>query len=93
MDSPNVRLVHGIIVKAKVTAISAGTEIRVYRGFAVDDVGKFMHETKPHELPCDNGYSMVGGIVEMGKDVQDLVMGERVFVPESHQEYAAVPAD
>lgn len=82
----------GVLVKAKVTAISAGTEIRVYRGIAVDDAGKFMHETKPYELPCENGYSMVGEVVEVGKDVRDLVVGERVFVPEPHKEFAAIPA-
>ena len=61
---------NGVLVKAKVTAISAGTEVRVYRGIAVDDDGKFMHETKPYELPCENGYSMVGEVVEVGKKRQ-----------------------
>ena len=84
---------NGVLVKAKVTAISAGTEVRVYRGIAVDDDGKFMHETKPYELPCENGYSMVGEVVEVGKNVKGLAEGQRVFVPEPHKEYAAVAAD
>ncbi len=82
----------GVVVKARITAISAGTEIRVYRGIAVDDGGRFMHETVPFELPTENGYSMVGEVVEVGSEVENLAVGERVFVPEPHKEYAAVAA-
>lgn len=82
----------GVVVKARVTAISAGTEVRVYRAIAVDDAGRFMHETVPFELPIENGYSMVGEIVEVGAEVGGLAVGERVFVPVPHKEYAAVAA-
>ena len=94
VDSPTPACpTDGVVVKAKVTAISAGTEIRVFRGIAVDDAGKFMHETKPYELPCENGYSMVAEVMEVGKNVEHLAVGERVFVPEPHKEYAAVPSN
>jgi len=83
----------GIIVKARVTAISAGTELRVYNTVAVDEAGKFMHESVPFELPSENGYSMVGEVVETGTEVRCLKVGDRVFVPSPHKEYAAYPAD
>ena len=65
----------GVVVKARVTAISAGTEVRVYRAIAVDDAGRFMHETVPFELPIENGYSMVGEIVEVGAEVGGWTRG------------------
>ena len=82
----------GVVVKAKVTAISAGTEVRVYRAIAVDEAGGFMHETVPFELPIENGYSMVGEVVEVGAKVEGLAVGQRVFAPVPHKEYAAVAA-
>lgn len=65
----------GVVVKAKVTAISAGTEVRVYRAIAVDEAGSFMHETVLFELPIENGYSMVGEVVEVGAKVEGLAVG------------------
>lgn len=82
----------GVVVKAKVSAISAGTEVRIYRAIAVDDAGRFMHEKVPFKLPIENGYSMVGEVVEVGTEVQELTVGKRVFVPAPHKEYAAVAA-
>jgi 2-desacetyl-2-hydroxyethyl bacteriochlorophyllide A dehydrogenase len=82
----------GIVVRAIVTTISSGTEVRVYRAKAVDEEGRYMHANVPYEIPCDNGYSMVGEVVEVGADVSDLQVGERVFVPMPHKEYAAVNA-
>lgn len=82
----------GIIVQARVTAISAGTELRVYNAVPVDSAGQFMHENVPFILPSENGYSMVGEVVEIGAEVQDLQVGDRVFVPSPHKEYAAYPA-
>jgi 2-desacetyl-2-hydroxyethyl bacteriochlorophyllide A dehydrogenase len=82
----------GVVVRAKVTAISAGTELRVYRTIPVDDAGLFIHETRPFALPVENGYSMVGEIVEVGAQVDGLAVGQRVFVSEPHKEFVAVSA-
>lgn len=82
-----------IVVRAKVTTISTGTEVRVYRAKSVDEEGRFMHANVPFELPCENGYSMVGEVVEVGSDVSTLNVGERVFVPVPHKAYAAVSAE
>ena len=59
----------GVLVRARLTAVSAGTELRVYRAEPVDAEGRFLHERVPFRLPAENGYSMVGEIVEVGPDV------------------------
>jgi 2-desacetyl-2-hydroxyethyl bacteriochlorophyllide A dehydrogenase len=82
----------GLLVRARVTAISTGTEVRVYRLIPVDAAGQFLHANVPLELPTENGYSMVGDVVEVGADVADFAVGDRVFVPAPHRQYAAVPA-
>ena len=82
----------GLLVRAKVTAISTGTELRVFRNIPVDDEGTMMHGGMPWQIPIENGYSMAAEVLEVGRDVTGFVEGERVFVPEPHKEYAAVPA-
>ena len=82
----------GLLVKAKVTAVSTGTELRVYRNIPVDDEGAMMHGGVPWRIPIENGYSMAAEVLEVGRGVTQFAKGDRVFVPEPHQEYAAVPA-
>ena len=83
----------GVLAKAIVTAISTGTEIRVYRRIPVDDEGIMQYPGIPFpDGPTENGYSMVGEVVEVGADVDGFSVGERVFLGEAHKEYAAVPA-
>ena len=84
----------GILVKRLVTAFSSGTEIRVYRWIPVDDEGKMLHGGVPFPKDStENGYSMIGEVIEVGKDVKDFNLGDRVFLGETHKEYAAVKAD
>ena len=83
----------GVLVKATVTAISTGTEIRVYRWIPVDDEGKMLHGGMPFpDGPTENGYSMVGEVVEVGPDAEGVSVGERVFLSGTHKEYEAAPA-
>ena len=79
----------GIVVKVRVTTISTGTELRGYDTRAADDEGLFMHANVPYELPTENGYSFVGEVVEVGLEVCDQSVGDRMFVPMFHKEYAA----
>ena len=82
----------GLLVRTTVTAISTGTEIRVYRAIPVDREGQFLHTGVPFLLPTENGYSLVGQVVEVGSQVHGFEVGDRVFAGVAHQEYAAVPA-
>ncbi len=81
---------HGLLVRARVTAISTGTEIRVYRVVPVDAAGQYIHANIPLVYPIENGYSMVGDVIEIGDQVTDFVPGDRVFAPATHREIAAV---
>ena len=82
----------GVLVRARLTAISAGTELRVYRAIPVDDEGKFLHERVPFELPTENGYSMVGDVIEVGSSVTGIGVGDRVFLPAAHRQVATMDA-
>ena len=82
----------GLLVRARVTAVSTGTEIRVFRLLPVDAEGKFMHAETPFEVPTENGYAMVGEIIEVGSAVSGFEVGERVSVHATHRHVAAVAA-
>jgi threonine dehydrogenase-like Zn-dependent dehydrogenase len=75
----------GVLVRARCTAISTGTEIRQYRDERV--------EQNPAGFPRANGYSMVGTIEAVGAEVQGLVPGQRVFVTQPHDELVVVPQE
>ncbi len=83
----------GVLARAIVTAISTGTEMRVYRRIPVDEEGTMQYPGVPFpDGPIENGYSMVAEIVEVGADAESFSVGERVFLGEGHKEYAAAPA-
>ena len=88
----------GVLVRAQLTAISSGTELRVYRAQPVDEEGRYLHENVPFELPTENGYSMVGEVIACGGTVAGalgtpLSIGDRVFLAATHREMAVAPAD
>jgi threonine dehydrogenase-like Zn-dependent dehydrogenase len=92
-DAPEPRCPpDGLLVRARLTAISVGTEIRVFRAQPVDEAGRFLHERVPFVLPAENGYSMVGEVTAVGSEAGGFDVGERVFSPSPHKEVAAVPA-
>lgn len=83
----------GLLVRANVTAVSTGTEIRVYRYIPVDEDGEWLHGgVRFPDSPIENGYSMVGEVVEVGREVEDFQIGDRVFCAGTHKEYAVTPA-
>ncbi|HAA48833.1 MAG TPA: hypothetical protein DCE43_03890, partial [Planctomycetaceae bacterium] len=84
--------VDGVLVRARVTAISTGTELRVFRAIPVDDQGKFLHERVPFVLPAENGYSMVGDVIETGAQAGEFEVGDRVFLPAAHCQVAEMDA-
>ena len=78
----------GLLVRARMTAISTGTELRVYRGIPVDREQKYLYPGFPLQFPVENGYSMVGEVVDVGSDVTGFRTGDRVFVPQPHKQVA-----
>src|SRR4051812_31422768 len=75
----------GVLVRARCTAISTGTEIRQYRDEQV--------EQNPSDFPRPNGYSLVGTIEAVGAAVRGLAPGQRVFVTQPHDELVVVPQE
>ena len=53
-----------VLVRSRTTAISTGTELRVYRAIPVDDEGKYLHEWVPFEFPweCDTDAAFGGAL-------------------------------
>ena len=85
---------YGLLVRALVTALSTGTEMRAYRGTPVDPDGKLLYPSGVQlEFPYEIGYSMVGRVETVGDAVDGFSVGDRVFVGEPHKQYAAVAAD
>ncbi len=83
----------GVLAKAIATAISTGTETRVYRRTPVDEEGTMQYPGIPFpDGPAETGYSMVGEVVEVGAAVEGFSVGERVFLSGAHREYATAPA-
>lgn len=82
-----------VVVKAKYSAISSGTELLIYRGQAP------MHlpadETLPAlrgglEYPLKYGYAMVGQVGQVGAQVDAEWLGESVFLFHPHATHAVV---
>jgi threonine dehydrogenase-like Zn-dependent dehydrogenase len=85
MDCPEPTLTpDGVLVRARCTAISVGTEMRQYRDERVAQ--------NPAGFPRANGYSMVGLIEAVGAEVAGLTVGQRVFVMMPHDALVVVPS-
>lgn len=82
-----------VLVRARLSAISHGTEMLVYRGEVPAHlpldlptlVGSFAY-------PIKYGYASVGGVERAGPEVESLRPGDLVFVLHPHQDRYVVPA-
>ncbi len=88
---------HQVLVKTLHSAISAGTELLVYRDqwpqqMAMDESisalnGRFQY-------PLKYGYSAVGKVIETGSDVDSALIGRKVFGFNPHESFfSANPED
>ena len=80
-------------VRARVSAVSPGTERLVYRGdlppdVAVDDRFRALSTS----YPLRYGYAVVGDVVATGREVPDDRAGDTVFAFHPHQTEFCVPA-
>jgi 2-desacetyl-2-hydroxyethyl bacteriochlorophyllide A dehydrogenase len=84
---------HEVRIRAIASAVSAGTEMLVYRGEVPQDL-RFDLPTfaGSYDFPIKYGYAAVGRILDMGHDVDHLAVGDTVFVHHPHQEIFVVPA-
>ena len=80
-------------VETIASAVSAGTEMLVYRG----EVPQHLHLDLPalrgsYAFPIKYGYAVAGRVFDTGPGVEHLSAGDPVFVHHPHQEVFVVPA-
>jgi 2-desacetyl-2-hydroxyethyl bacteriochlorophyllide A dehydrogenase len=77
-----------VLVRARASAISAGTELHVYRGDLPRD--RPLDESlpalagAPFAYPARYGYAAVGDVAAVGEGSRDAWLGRRVFALEPH---------
>jgi 2-desacetyl-2-hydroxyethyl bacteriochlorophyllide A dehydrogenase len=77
-----------VLVRTKVSGISSGTEMTIYRGTHPNlRTKKWGYWT---DYPIYPGYEVAGIVVKVGKDVQGFSNGDRVVGLGSHGEYAKI---
>ncbi len=89
-----------VLVETLASAISAGTELSVYRGLAPQwrkrqdpETLLFVDADHPDwEYPSRYGYAMVGHVRQVGGDVADRRTGQLVFAYAPHGRHAVLPA-
>src|SRR4030065_461714 len=79
-----------VLIKTLYSAISAGTEMLLYRGLvpadmAVDTTIKSLKGRFPY--PLKYGYAVVGKVVECGRNVPPRWLGKTVFTLHPHEDY------
>ncbi|MFB6250981.1 MAG: zinc-binding alcohol dehydrogenase [Halobellus sp.] len=85
-----------VCVETRVSGISAGTELLIYRGEAPTDLpADETLDTLDGDLsfPLRYGYAAVGDVVAAGEAVDDDWLGQTVFAFNPHETCFAVPKD
>ena len=86
-----------VLVRTLVSAISAGTELLAYRGQLPETMA--LDETLPSlsegafRYPFRYGYAAVGEVVTLGPDVDQSLLGRRVFAFQPHASAFVAQAD
>lgn len=81
-------------VRAMVSGVSAGSELRVYRGEAPAGLEADLPTIDgSFGFPIKFGYASVGSVVEVGPEVGSLAIGDLVFALHPHQTEYVVPVD
>jgi 2-desacetyl-2-hydroxyethyl bacteriochlorophyllide A dehydrogenase len=80
-----------VLIKTAYSGISAGTEMNVYRGVAPQwsshqdpSTGLFVRGEAEFKYPLTYGYANVGTVTEVGRDVESVSPGDRVFSYQPH---------
>jgi len=85
-----------VIVETILSAISPGTELKIYRGeFCTSDSDEKNNSafSDSFQFPLQYGYSLVGKIISKGNQVSDLEIGQLVFAFHAHEEKFVIKAD
>lgn len=76
----------GLLVRTRMSLISTGTECICYRS----EMDEGTHWAGWVQYPFYLGYSNVGEVVALGADAEGYDLGDRVFSPSPHRQFAAV---
>ncbi|HEX6711280.1 MAG TPA: zinc-binding alcohol dehydrogenase [Rubrobacter sp.] len=80
-------------VETIASAVSAGSEMLVYRGEVPEDLTLDLPTLEgSYGFPIKYGYAAVGRVMDTGSHVEHLSPGDAVFVHHPHQEVFVVPA-
>lgn len=80
-------------VETVASAVSAGTEMLVYRGEVPEDLPLDLPTLAgSYAFPIKYGYAAVGRVLDTGSEVGNLSSGDPVFVHHPHQDLFVVPA-
>jgi 2-desacetyl-2-hydroxyethyl bacteriochlorophyllide A dehydrogenase len=80
-------------IETTASAVSAGTEMLVYRGEVPKDLPLDLPTLEgSFAFPIKYGYAAAGRVLDTGPDVEQLFPGDPVFVHHPHQEVFVVPA-
>ncbi len=81
-------------VRALSSAVSAGTEMLVYRGEVPRDLPLDLPTLAgSYGFPIKYGYALAGRVLDAGPDVEAFAPGDPVFVHHPHQDALVVPAE
>lgn len=81
-------------VRAIASAVSAGTEMLVYRGEVAPDLALDLPTLQgSFAFPIKHGYASVGRVLYAGPNVETLLPGDLVFALHPHQDVFVAPAD
>jgi NADPH:quinone reductase-like Zn-dependent oxidoreductase len=79
-------------VETVASAVSAGTEMFVYRGEVPQDLGLDLPTLAGLRIPHQTGYSAAGYVLDTGPDVDHLSAGDTVFTHHPRQDVFLVSA-
>jgi 2-desacetyl-2-hydroxyethyl bacteriochlorophyllide A dehydrogenase len=85
-----------LLVKSMCSAISAGTEMLVYRGQLPDQMSLDANLVSLQSQSCyplQYGYACVGEVIATGKSVDSSMLGKRVFSFQPHVSHFIASAD
>ena len=83
-----------VLVEAELSAISAGTELLVYRGLVPPGLEPDLPTVDgSFAFPLKFGYACVGRVLAVGPGVVGRSVGQRVFALHPHQSLFTAPAD
>jgi 2-desacetyl-2-hydroxyethyl bacteriochlorophyllide A dehydrogenase len=85
-----------VLVRAELSAISAGSEMLIYRGHAPENIP--LDENIPSldsgtSFPLQYGYSIAGQVIEAGSNLSSSWIGRRVFSFHPHQTHFCISSD